>query len=355
MVVPQFRVLPITLLAALETVPPASPAITRPGNSSSVNSGTCNNSIVIPVFQSAAQALASSSTSARLLTALDGGFGLQWFASDTLCEQCLTSRGQCGYDQNNSNGFTCYCPDQPQARQCSVISGSTNGLKLGIQLATGLASSLVPLIIVSIIVVYCRKKSCKATIFWKMETANDQNVEAIIRNYGSLAPKRFHYSDVKKMTNSFKDKLGQGGYGGVYKGKLPDGRLMAVKVLSETKDVYSYGMMVLEMVGGRENIELGSVHTSETYFPDWIYEQLEHGKDILIHGVTTEEEGEIARKMILVSLWCIQTNPSDRPSMSKVLEMLEGSLQSLQIPPKPFLYSPTRPTDSTEHSSVSLV
>ncbi|XP_031261812.1 PR5-like receptor kinase [Pistacia vera] len=37
------------------------------------------------------------------------------------------------------------------------------------------------------------------------------------------------------MTNSFRDKLGEGGYGGVYKGKLLDGRNVAVKVLKEAK------------------------------------------------------------------------------------------------------------------------
>ena len=37
------------------------------------------------------------------------------------------------------------------------------------------------------------------------------------------------------MTNNFKYKLGQGGYGGVYKGKLKDGRFVAVKVLKESK------------------------------------------------------------------------------------------------------------------------
>ena len=37
------------------------------------------------------------------------------------------------------------------------------------------------------------------------------------------------------MTKSFDTKLGQGGYGSVYKGKLQDGSLVAVKVLKESK------------------------------------------------------------------------------------------------------------------------
>ena len=55
----------------------------------------------------------------------------------------------------------------------------------------------------------------------------------------------------------------------------------------------------------------------------------------------TEEDDEIlVRKMVLVGLWCIQTNPFDRPSMSKVVEMLEGSPEALRIPPKPLLSIP---------------
>ena len=49
---------------------------------------------------------------------------------------------------------------------------------------------------------------------------------------------------------------------------------------------------------------------------------------------------ELARKMILVGLWCIQSNPADRPSMDKVVDMLEGSHQVIQVPPKPFPSSP---------------
>ncbi|KAF3558324.1 hypothetical protein F2Q69_00016254 [Brassica cretica] len=50
------------------------------------------------------------------------------------------------------------------------------------------------------------------------------------------------------------------------------------------------------------------------------------------------EENEIAKKMILVSLWCIQPSPMDRPPMNRVVEMLEGSLDSLEIPSKPSMH-----------------
>jgi len=36
-----------------------------------------------------------------------------------------------------------------------------------------------------------------------------------------------------------------------------------------------------------------------------------------------------------VALWCIQLKPIDRPSMNKVVEMLEGDIE---MPPKPLLY-----------------
>ena len=93
------------------------------------------------------------------------------------------------------------------------------------------------------------------------------------------------------------------------------------------------------------------------YFPDWIYKEFERGEIMRCFGdQLTEEEEKIARKMVLVGLWCIQTNPFDRPPMIKV--MLEGSVEALQIPPKPLLCLPTVAVpeileDGNETSSVS--
>ncbi|KAF3431909.1 hypothetical protein FNV43_RR26645 [Rhamnella rubrinervis] len=124
--------------------------------------------------------------------------------------------------------------------------------------------------------------------------------------------------------------------------------------VSHKSDVYSYGMMVLEMVGGRKNVNVHVNNTSEIYFPHWIYKRLELDEELRLKRITNEDDNDKARKMITTSLWCIQTDPSSRPTISKVIEMLEGSLDSLQVPPKPFLSSPPRsPTNSSNAMSTS--
>ncbi|KAI9074565.1 hypothetical protein K1719_043406 [Acacia pycnantha] len=74
--------------------------------------------------------------------------------------------------------------------------------------------------------------------------------------------------------------------------------------------------------------------------------------DSSIRICTTKEEMKLARKMMIVGLWCIQTKPSDRPSMNKVVEMLEGDEQDLELPQKPYLYPQDLPAiDDYNHST----
>ncbi|KAL0735819.1 hypothetical protein Bca4012_012029 [Brassica carinata] len=113
--------------------------------------------------------------------------------------------------------------------------------------------------------------------------------------------------------------------------------------VSHKSDVYSFGMVVLEIVGAknREMPEMSGSNNSSVYFPDWIYKDLEREETMrMFVDEMTEEEDKLVKKMVLVALWCIQTNPSDRPSMNKIVEMLEGSLEALHVPPKPLLGSP---------------
>ncbi|KAF6150575.1 hypothetical protein GIB67_030376 [Kingdonia uniflora] len=89
-----------------------------------------------------------------------------------------------------------------------------------------------------------------------------------------------------------------------------------IGVVWHKSDVYSFGMMVLEIVGGRKNINGLGDRTSEIFFPHWIHTPIELKEDLELHGITSETDAEMTKKMIIVGLWRIQTNPLGRPPMS---------------------------------------
>ena len=61
------------------------------------------------------------------------------------------------------------------------------------------------------------------------------DIEDFLRGDNSIMPIRYSYKDIKKITEQFKTKLGNGGYGTVFKGQLRSGRLVAVKLLDKAK------------------------------------------------------------------------------------------------------------------------
>ena len=325
--------------------------------------------------------------------------------------------------------------------------------------------------------------------FRRRHLSLDDDIEEFLQNHKNLQPIRYSYSHLKKITNNFRNKLGQGGFGSVYKGILQSGRIVAVKVLVMSKangqdfineiatigrihhvnivqlvgfcvegskwaliydfmpngsldkfiflkgekniplswdklykiavevehmieylyqgcdmqilhfdikphnilldedftpkvsdfglaklystnesvvsltaargtlgyiapelfyknighvsykaDVYSFGMLLMEMVGKQRHFSRHQEEDlSELFFPSWIYDRIEQGEDMEM-GDVTEDEKKYIWKMVIVALWCVQMKPVDCPSMSKVLDMLEGGVELLQLPPKPTLY-----------------
>jgi len=108
--------------------------------------------------------------------------------------------------------------------------------------------------------------------------------------------------------------------------------------VSYKADVYSFGMLLMEMANKKRNFNPHSNDSSEHCFPLWIYNQLNGENEIEEENFTKQEYKEEIKKMFLVALWCIQLKPSDRPSMNKVVEMLEGELENIEMPPKPLLF-----------------
>ncbi|KAB1199725.1 hypothetical protein CJ030_MR0G014423 [Morella rubra] len=123
--------------------------------------------------------------------------------------------------------------------------------------------------------------------------------------------------------------------------------------VSYKADVYSFGMLLLEIVGGRKNTDLTSEKSSQVYFPEWIYNLLEQKDDLRLY-VEDDGDAEIAKKLAVVGLWCIQWHPMDRPSMKLAVQMLEGEGESVKMPPNPFTSSgPTRVKASMHPRSVN--
>ncbi|XP_024172605.1 rust resistance kinase Lr10 isoform X1 [Rosa chinensis] len=110
--------------------------------------------------------------------------------------------------------------------------------------------------------------------------------------------------------------------------------------VSYKSDVYSFGMLVLEMIGARREPPLGTIN-SEVYFPEWIYKRLIQGGTLDLK-LDTDEDAHVAKKLVIVAIWCIQWHPVNRPSMKSVVRMLEGDSESLIVPPNPFTFTSTQ-------------
>ncbi|KAK4483845.1 hypothetical protein RD792_011052 [Penstemon davidsonii] len=101
-------------------------------------------------------------------------------------------------------------------------------------------------------------------------------------------------------------------------------------------DVYSFGMVLLEMVSGRRNFEV-SFETNHKKLSMWAYDEFEKGnvgRIIDKRLVLNEVDMEQVMRVIEVSFWCIQEHPGRRPTMGKVVQMLEG-IADMNKPPSP--------------------
>ncbi|XP_026656660.1 G-type lectin S-receptor-like serine/threonine-protein kinase At2g19130 [Phoenix dactylifera] len=105
--------------------------------------------------------------------------------------------------------------------------------------------------------------------------------------------------------------------------------------ITSKADVYSYGMMLLEIISGRRNAEQ-SEEGKKTFFPVLAVNKVTEGDvlSLLDHKLNGDADLEELDRVCKVACWCIQDNEFHRPSMGQVVQILECAIE-VNMPPIP--------------------
>ncbi|XP_042502390.1 G-type lectin S-receptor-like serine/threonine-protein kinase At2g19130 [Macadamia integrifolia] len=119
-------------------------------------------------------------------------------------------------------------------------------------------------------------------------------------------------------------------------------------------DVYSYGMMLFELISGRRNSSQDG-DSRVRHFPTWAARKInENGEiiDLLDCRLECSADHEELTRACKVACWCIQYDEAHRPSMGLVVQMLEG-VMDVNLPPFPEILQAFSGIheDSSEYSS----
>ncbi|MED6120279.1 hypothetical protein PIB30_019430 [Stylosanthes scabra] len=111
-------------------------------------------------------------------------------------------------------------------------------------------------------------------------------------------------------------------------------------LVSVKADIYSYGVVLLEIVCRRRSIEVNVKCGEEVLLSSWVYQCYAEGElRKLVVNEAEDEDGidwKTLERMVKVGLWCVQEDPTLRPSMKNVILMLEG-WKPIPTPPSPLL------------------
>ncbi|KAJ4820578.1 Protein kinase family protein [Rhynchospora pubera] len=227
------------------------PAVGIPGNNSYVFPTTsippdkyyewvdkCDQVVVAPALGLLLQPLWNLSTSYG--SVLLHGFQLEWSdpSEDSEdCRRCEERGGQCGYNVTSYSTYipTCFCTGN-----CGTDKKSRHDI--GVVVGVSVTGAVVFLLLVfSFLFIRKKRQDSSRSILLKQS-----------RSISSFEPPYMHskdlpdiestkithvfpYQELEEATNGFdsKEEIGDGGFGTVYKGKLRDGRIVAIKRLYE--------------------------------------------------------------------------------------------------------------------------
>ncbi|KHG15795.1 G-type lectin S-receptor-like serine/threonine-protein kinase SD1-1 [Gossypium arboreum] len=148
----------------------------------------------------------------------------------------------------------------------------------------------------------------------------------------------FEFGTIAQATDSFSfmNKLGQGGFGPVYKGTLANGQDIAVKRLSKSSgqgpNEFKNEVKLIAKLQHRNLVRLLGccIHGDERMLAWRLWKK---GKLLDLADGFLVETGDLSKllRCMHISLFCIQLYPEERPSTASVVLML-GSDNELPLP-----------------------
>ncbi|CAD5316862.1 unnamed protein product [Arabidopsis thaliana] len=252
--------------------------------------------------------------------------------------------------------------------------------------------------------------------------SSNRGLEDDIERIAAMEQKVFPFQVLVSATKDFHPthKLGEGGFGPVFKGRLPDGRDIAVKKLSQVSrqgknefvneakllakvqhrnvvnlwgycthgddkllvyeyvvnesldkvlfkcyltsiassflmrsgymapeyvmhgvlsvkaDVFSFGVLVLELVSGQKNSSFSMRHPDQTLL-EWAFKLYKKGRtmEILDQDIAASADPDQVKLCVQIGLLCVQGDPHQRPSMRRVSLLLSRKPGHLEEPDHP--------------------
>ncbi|KAI4333765.1 hypothetical protein L6164_018530 [Bauhinia variegata] len=216
------------------------------------------------------------------------------------------------------------------------------------KLAVSLSVITVFIIVILGYAIYLRRRKLKIEVInWKNHNGETEKTDIDLPT--------MNLSTIAIATNNFSfcNILGEGGYGPVYKGSLPNGQHIAVKRLANgymspeyalhgnfsiKSDVFSFGAIILEIISGRKNRDFSDPHHHLNLLGHaWRLWSEEKALELIDESIGDSITLAEASRSIIIGLLCVQERPEDRPDMSSVVLMLNGE-KGLPNPKQPGFY-----------------